>query len=203
MDKGSVTVNAVYYMWKIFVIVIVVTAALVILKAFIRTDVEVVEAEAHMFFYRLLYQEGGLSYHDGSRVYPGVIDLDRFLNQTSFEEELDQRIYYDNDHIAAEIELYNMSGSLIGKAYFNKKHYFDTLPLSYHGEGPGAATRVVHVLYVLLKDQSILKERSLLASGLDDDYISYRLDQLHDDPSFEDRRLGQGRLVVTIVKQNT
>ncbi|MFP4423683.1 MAG: hypothetical protein ACLFP2_00470 [Candidatus Woesearchaeota archaeon] len=148
--KGSVSLTGVYYIWKLFMILIIGVAMVMILNSTVNEKVDTREVEATLFIHRLLYTPHGISHYDSvlDKMQPGIIDFSRFdesaINYSSDFE----------DHIAAKIELIKKDST--DTIYYNKKAYMKLEPISYSGKGPGSVTKVRQSIYVLVNDKGSL-----------------------------------------------
>lgn len=127
-------------MWAIprFLFLIVVSLTiLLLLRAFIVTNISIQPAEALLFINSALYGPGGFSYYDTeiNRLYPGVVDQDNFNSART-----KNGINYGVDRaLAAEFRI----GS--GTANYNEAWFNRWIPIAKAGlKGPGS-------IFILLK----------------------------------------------------
>ena len=91
------------------------------------------EEEAHLFKNHLLYNPNALSARDenADRVVPSIFDIDNFNS-----ERLDKSAVFGpvNDMVAANVSLEDFkTKSSIAQAYYNKRQFYNWLPLSQEG----------------------------------------------------------------------
>jgi len=139
------------------------------IRAFISAHIDVFEAEADIFFQRLVHSKNGLSYYDEEigRLYPLVIDIDK-LKSDSFKEELEKAIYYGdkNEQVGARIHVQDLEKKEDYTIFYNQKFFERKKEMISAGpgytKGPGGARAIVRELSVLVKEGQNLRKGMLL-----------------------------------------
>jgi hypothetical protein len=218
-DRSAfLSLDVILYIFKILFAIIVLTALMVMVKHFIQEDVDIIQAEANLFFYRTLFSKNGLSYFDPitESVHVGILDLEKIHN-LNIDGYLNDTIAFgdkDKRHIAARFEIYNSDGDLVKRFYFNQNFFENLYPLISSGRGPSAVQYVEKSLYILLYNK---KYHDLLE--LDNKISSYKLDsathqskiidltsekqEILSQTSYDSNSLMPGKLIISVVKQNT
>lgn len=223
-DAPMVGANMVEYISKIFIVIVLFFAIILLIKTGIQSDIDTVEAESNIFYYRLIYSNAGISYYDpiSNRVHPGVIDIASVMDTASIEQKLADHILFsdkDQGQVAAKIQIFDKNGKNITEFYLNRNRYEALIPLTTGGTGPGAAHRTEHGIYVLLADTNAynisIVERQIReiknAQGKSNEvYSTAELKKMNDQlAKLKQDRLYSGKInipakmVVTIVEQNT
>lgn len=159
---SMISITYIQYFFKILFTIILMTAIVFLVSAYIKVDIDTIESEANIFYNRIIFAKGGISYYDSDldKVYPGLIDINHFTDP-DLPDKLESLISFtekDKRRMAARIALYDAQG-LVHEVFHNEKHYTYLLPLSYQGTGPGASTRVDHVLYARIMDSKKIEDR--------------------------------------------
>ena len=165
--RGNIAFNVLMWFFKIFFVIIVLFAVVLLIRSFIITELDIFNAEADIFVQKILMSRNGISYTDPDldRVYPGIIDKVTF---ESFEIEslLNTSIYYgkDNKKIAANITLKNDAGNTIRSIVYNKNqyHYWKVLLEASWISGPGGVRSKTKQFNVLIKDQDSIQNGFLI-----------------------------------------
>jgi hypothetical protein len=125
---------------KIILTVIVMAGIFVLISIFVNVKVDVRPVQREVLFNRLLYQPNSIMLTDDftGQVYPGIIDMDKFNNET-----LDNSIkYFYERQIAAKLELYDSEKNLVQTAYLNSVWFNRMEPLARAKVG-GASSGVI------------------------------------------------------------
>ena len=159
MNKQAIiTFEMLMWIPRIIFLVFVMFAVIILIRSFIVEKVDVAELEANIFANRLLYSPNSISFtdHDTGRVYPGIIDSNKFKAGIA-EQQLAKSIYYGNSNrvVGAKIALKNMDNSEENVVFYNKEFYDEKKILvdSRLTEGPGGARSYMKKLNVLNLDQ--------------------------------------------------
>ena len=134
--SGLLAEQVIFFIPRIIFLIAVIFSVVIIVKKFIITSIDVREVEANILISRLIFSKV-ISYNDPSlnRLYPGIVDLDKFRKLSSDSGLLDKSIDYGdaNPIIAARLTLKLAGGNEIdGKkylaAYYNKKKFDEWFP---------------------------------------------------------------------------
>ena len=148
---------------RILMRVVLTIAVLLIIILFINLysniNMDTAEAEAETFIYRTLYSADGISYTDGvsGRVYPGIIDLSKFENNSIplLEKSID---YGADEHVGAKFIVKDFAGKPLASAVYNPKTHRRIAEKGI--AGPGGVDVKEKQVYALIKDKdSIIKGR--------------------------------------------
>ena len=108
-------------------------------------DIDTFPVESEIFADRILYSNSGLWYYDEniSRLYPGILELDKFNNKERMESSLNQTINYgdENKRTAAELILEDSQGNKFGPIYYNEQKYKEWIEWYKAGVKKGAGAR--------------------------------------------------------------
>ena len=130
--KASISFQSLIWVFRIIFIIIMCFSVIFMIGAFISTHIDVFEAEADIFFQRLVHSKNGISYYDEEidRLYSLVIDIDK-IKSDSFEEELGKAIYYgdENKQVGARIHVQDLEKNINITLFYNKDFYHYPLPL--------------------------------------------------------------------------
>jgi hypothetical protein len=203
------------YLWKIFLIIIVFIFVLIVANSALNMSFDTFETEANILSYRLLYSKDGISYYDPEveRVYPGIIDLEKFVDTKQIEEKLIETIDYtaDPDHLVARMEIFDNELWNLEPVYLNRKYFLRWYPIAMaEGKGKGAASIIEKTYYVLLKDNRTrrlwllenFKEDTELRRSWDT-LIKPQYDNLKENYNYADVQYIPAKLVITIVRPNS
>lgn len=162
----------VFFLPRLVFLIAVLFAVVLIVKVYIITNVDIREAEANILINRLLYSKNGLSHYDESikRVYPGVIDLDKFkqlsMNNPNALDSVVINYGSDNPIIAAKITLrgidtYKGDPEII--VYYNKDRFdkWEPRTLSSIRGGAGTVKAFKEQNYVLAKEGDVVTPKIL------------------------------------------
>ncbi|MBI2548371.1 hypothetical protein HYW21_03400 [Candidatus Woesearchaeota archaeon] len=168
--QGIGPITTVMWIPKILFLVIVFIVAIILIREFLVTGIDVFEPEAATFINSFLYSPHGLSYRDPGtgRVYPGIIDIQRF-NAENVAHSLDRAFSFgkENNHVAAQFRLKSVSGTEETIVYYNqaKYEYWSTLAKAFGNSayvGPGGAREKKQQLYVLARTKDGTLEQKIL-----------------------------------------
>lgn len=147
--KGLGTEEWLGFIPYIVLTLIVMTGIFTLVNIYINITVDTKPLQREILFNRIMYSPDSIIYTDDitGKVYPGVIDWDRFTNET-----LDNSIKYSYEkHMAAKLELYDLKKDLVKTAYLNNIWYNRLEPLARNRiKGAGSAwiyPRSVPTLY--------------------------------------------------------
>jgi len=146
MNKKGVTI--IYFIPKIFFLVIVVLSVVFMVNGFIITEIDSREAEAYILINRILYSPNGIVYYNSQleRAYPGMIDLSRF-DKIVLEDSLYSS---HNDWIGAKLNLMKLDKTNIKTIKYNEEVY-DSLYLQ--SGIKGGPIEKTSQKYVLIKNE--------------------------------------------------
>ena len=154
--KSQISSEVIYIIPKIIFLTAVLFAVVILVKVFLITAIDVRQVESNVLVNRLLYSRY-ISYFDEDlkRVYPGVIDLNKFQQLTSNPNILDTAtISYgsDNPIIAAKITLKQKSKDDV-TIFYNKERFdkWEPRALSTVKGGAGSIKAFEYQKYVLVK----------------------------------------------------
>lgn len=165
--KASISFQTLIWIVRIIFIIIMCFSVVFMIGAFISTNIDVFEAEADIFFQRLIHSKNGLSYYDGEvgRLYPLVIDIEK-LKSDSFKEELEKAVYYgdENKQVGARIHVQDLEKKINYTLFYNKEFYNSKKVLvdAKLTEGPGGARAITREVSVLIKEGQNSRKGKLL-----------------------------------------
>ena len=137
---------------KILLTIVVVAGISFLIDYYINITVDIQPVEVEVLFNRLMYSPNSIMYMDNftGRVYPGIINLDNFTNET-----LDRAINYSYErHIAAKLELYDFNKQLVSTAYLNGLWYNRLEPLT-QLKGPGGTKLFIKTTPIVYRKNNI------------------------------------------------
>ena len=139
---------------KILLTVAVMIGIFLLVSSFLKINLNIKPVEVEVLFNRLMYSPNSIIYTDNitGRVYPGIISLDNFTNET-----LDRAISYSYErHISAKLELYDSSDGLIDTIYLNGLWYNRLEPLAVSGQsGSSSATIQTRTMPIVYRKNAI------------------------------------------------
>jgi hypothetical protein len=130
---------------EIILTVVVLAGILILVSYFVNISVNIKPLQPELLLNRMLYSPGGITYQDNETgiVYPGVIDYEKFTNQT-----LDGMMKYSYDRmLSAKLELYNSRKELEKTAFFNSIWFNRIEPLA-SNKISGAESGVITEIYM-------------------------------------------------------
>ena len=142
--KAVTTFEILMWIPRILFLVVVMFVVMVLIRSYVTTTIDISELEANTFAYRILYSPNSISYFDSNikRVYPGVIESDKFLLQSK-EKFLEKSVYYgtNNKEIAAKFLLKDLTENSEIAAFYNEDFFNEQKKLADSGftNGPGGA----------------------------------------------------------------
>jgi hypothetical protein len=128
-------------------LVIAFLAVIFVLRIYMISDFKTEYIEGEMLLYNAFYSPDGFSYVDSAigRTYPGLIDLEKFTDQTLDNSEF----FTNNNHIAARFTLKTPYGSAFKEAYLNKNYFILKYPIAKTNQkGSGSALLVTREINV-------------------------------------------------------
>lgn len=132
----------------------VMSGIFLLVNMFINLSVNVRPLQREIFVGRLMYSPNSIVYADNVTgiVYPGVIDLEQFDNNT-----LDSLIAYSYERqVAAKLLLYDQEKELVKTAYLNGLWFNRLEPLARNRvEGEGSARMYTKSMPVVIQDKGV------------------------------------------------
>ncbi|NQV09290.1 hypothetical protein HQ529_05560 [Candidatus Woesearchaeota archaeon] len=159
--RAMFTLNLLAFLPRLGFLIVVVLSIVVLLGANIKTEIDVFDAQAEVFFQRLVYGNH-FSYFDEvtGRLYPGMVDFDKFKST-----DLDNLIYYgeENRDVGARISLKDFNGSINEEIMYNRDFFIEKEVLLEAGftKGLGGVKGKEKELYVVIKDGNRTLEGTL------------------------------------------
>lgn len=116
MKKGAyiLSIEIVQSIPKLIMITLTVIVIMASVYFYVNRDIDVRDIESHVLASRLYYSRNCALYFDGVRYYPGIIDLDKF-NDDSLS-----RCYSTNEKIAMKFTLKDVNSKVINEVKVNK-----------------------------------------------------------------------------------
>jgi len=156
-------------MWipRIIFLVIVLFAIIILIRSFVLEKIDVTELESEIFANRLPCSPNSISFVDeiSGRVYPGIIDLNKFKTN-EIEDNLLKSIYYGNSNrnVGAKITLKNPGKGEENQIFYNKVFYEEKKILvdSALTEGPGGAKNYIKKLDVIIFEKENTMHKGVL-----------------------------------------
>jgi len=98
-----------WFAWiRHLIFLIIVTSALIIMiLSFTKYEINTSNLETDIFMARVLYQSDLISYEKNSRVYPNIIDYEKFENKDETEIKIMKAINYGNEEKSENKKLFN------------------------------------------------------------------------------------------------
>jgi hypothetical protein len=137
---------------------VVMIAIFVLVNYYVNLSVNVKPLESEFLFDRMMYSPDTIMYADPTTgiVYPGVIDLTKFTNET-----LDRSINYSYErHIAAKLSLFNARKEFVKSAYLNHELFNNLEPLALN-KITGASSAVIYQKTI----PAVYRENDVTAAG--------------------------------------
>ncbi len=161
MKKAQISADVFSWIPKIILMVAVMLAVLFLVRMFVVLAIDIKDAEVTVVMNRILYSPSGFSYKDEelNRVYPGIIDLEKFkkLNPDG-KTPLDEILYHPNNRmIAAKLQLRDFENNKVAETFFNKRVYENLFPVT-GIRGPSGATIKTKKVYMLYRENDKLKQ---------------------------------------------
>lgn len=147
--KGQVLTTMIQSIPDLFFLIVAVFAVTLIVSMFVKTNVDVTDAESRIIGMRPLYSLDGISYYDQDmkRLFPGTVDAKK-LNEEQLNNSME---VIDNKFVAARYSLQDFNGKKISEAYYNKE-LFERLEPTASFSGLGASRMIKMERIVLLKN---------------------------------------------------
>ncbi len=152
--------------FRLLFLIVVFFSLYFLVRAFITQHIDTFETESNLLTNRIFLSKE-LNYYDQDikRLYPGIIDLEKFTSQ-DFERNILNSIYYGkiNSEASAKITLLDIDsgGEYVYEAYYNKDLYNEKKVLvEAKLIGKGSAQRLDSNFYVLIKGKDKLKRGML------------------------------------------
>ncbi len=115
--KGALDMEAmVTAFFRIPIILLTAFAVLALVLVYIKASVDVFGIESNLFMYSMLNTKDGISYYDEEleRLYPGVVDIDRFADTYVMEKQLNETFNYgEYSVITVNMTLKSLEGDVI------------------------------------------------------------------------------------------
>jgi hypothetical protein len=133
---------------------VVMIGIFVLVQYYVNLSVNVKPIQREVILNRMMYSANSIMYTDNVTgiVYPGIINLDNFTNQT-----LDQSITYSYERqLAARLSLYNSEKELIRTAYLNGVWFNRLAPLALSMiSGAGSAAIYYRAMPVVYRENGV------------------------------------------------
>lgn len=156
LTKKAVVFDVLSWFFKIFFLIVVLFSLVLLVRSIIVTELDIFNAEADLFIQRVLLSRNSISYYDQDidRLYPGIIDLDKFMSP-NINEILNLSMYYgiENDKVAAALTLKDDTGVILRTIIYNPDYYArwkEMLTASWI-KGPGGVRGKTKSYEVLIK----------------------------------------------------
>lgn len=155
MKKNAlITFNMLMWLPRIIFMTIVFFSIVFLTSWYARTEIQTWQTESELIAQRILYSPGGISYNDplSNRLYPGVIDLTKFKDNSI--PLLDDSLFYgtENKHIGANITIIDLKKNQLAQGIYNNIVY---RRIAEKGRlGRGGVNTVEKQIYVLAKDET-------------------------------------------------
>ncbi|MFH1063792.1 MAG: hypothetical protein V1729_01790 [Candidatus Woesearchaeota archaeon] len=168
--KGILSFNFVAMIPRIFFLVIVLTAVIVLVELYMNQKFNTEDMRAEIMINGFIYATGGINYYDPvtGRTYPEIIDLAQ-MNATELEDSF---FFKNNNVIAAKIHVSQTSYyeyNHIKEIYYNKEWFDSWEPLMrLKIPGIGGVSEYTRTLPAIYR-----KENGELNSG----YVTYQVVQ--------------------------
>ena len=156
--KAEISGEVIYFIPRIIFLAAVLFAVVILVKSFILTTIDIRPVEAGILSNRLLLQKNGISYFDAKiqRVYPGIIDLQKFREIASSNPNIldTEAMSYDSNNIISARMTLKIEGQSDIVAYYNKDKFDKCEPRAITGikGGSGSVSAFEKKLYVMAKD---------------------------------------------------
>jgi hypothetical protein len=157
-SQFSMVVNEGVMVIRMVLMIFVALSIVILVRRFVILTVDARPLEADILMNRFLFSPECLSYEDILlRTQPGIIDLDRFKNDT-----LDSCVYYgvQNDFAAANLSLFFLDTKARQEALYNTKGYLLLKPRA-GLDGPGGSVQFTSWRYLLVEDNGNLRKAIL------------------------------------------
>jgi hypothetical protein len=137
---------------RVLLTIIVIGIIILFANIYSYINIDTYEAESELFIYRAVHSPNGISYVDGvsGRVYPGIIDISKFENNSI--PILQQSIDFGADnHIGARFIVKDFTGQPLASSTYN--------PITFRRiaekniAGPGGVDVKEKQIYALIKKQ--------------------------------------------------
>lgn len=159
-NKSGRTISDHLVLWipKFIYITIAFLSVLFLVRMLVYNNIDTSSTEAKVLANRIFYSPNIISYFDAEidRVYPGIIDLEKYTNLQVSPNEMDiKTLTYgsDNGIIAAKVTLKNIETNSEYDIFYNKENYdfWEPRILSTVTGGSGSVKSVIEQRYVLIK----------------------------------------------------
>jgi hypothetical protein len=169
----------IFSFFKMFILMVVMFALVLLIRTFIIATVDVSGAESAVFFQTIVTSPNGISYKDPvtERVYLNLINVDRFSGTEALENQLNSVFSTgENKEIGAKFsildtnteKLFEYNGKALSPVYYHKDLYSRWIVLAKsNAKGPGGAKEFIirqDIILVSDKDKSLYKPALLEAS---------------------------------------
>lgn len=148
--KGTISEEVGFWIPRLVFTIIVSVIVYLVTGMFILSEITVQDADAEIFNQRVLSSRQGISYVDPytNRVYPGVIDIEKFNDMSSLERAIDYG--EDSTYLGAKFILLDKEKRLVSEKVYNEKAYRRIIEGGY--EGKGGVEVIDKDLYVMIRD---------------------------------------------------
>lgn len=164
--KGILAYNITMFIVKLIFLMFVLFSVVFIIRSHIKTEFNVFDARADLFFQRIIYGRNVISYIDENtgRSFPGIVDLEKFRNE-NIDDILQQSLFYgeENRQVGAKLTLTDFDGNIDEEIKYNEEFFTEKEVLVRAGwpAGRGGVKSKDYHLYVLIKDGDKLTEGKL------------------------------------------
>ncbi|MEM2121895.1 MAG: hypothetical protein QXU20_04535 [Candidatus Woesearchaeota archaeon] len=149
IGKSGITVlAAINLIPKMVLLTIILISAWIFVYTFLSKEKEISYLKSFVQTQKLIYSKE-IIYYDGTKYYPGIIDLEKFNY-----DNLNQVFYFDyNKYMSMKITLKTKDNSVIKELIVNNERYQDMLTRSWFS-GKGSTSRNILREVVLVKDNN-------------------------------------------------
>ncbi len=167
MDKkaGITFSTLLFSFFRLFILFLVAFSLVLFAHFFVKTKIDISDAESGIFAQSIINSPNGISYKDPvtKRVYPGIVDYTTFSNKAGLEAQLNNALYLEkNSIIAGAIELLTVDMKpyrSLSPIYYNKDYYDVWYTMGKTGYMGLGSAKIREKLYpVLIRDSGELKQ---------------------------------------------
>ncbi len=164
--KAQLSFKAIIWIFRILFVIALAFSVFILVRTYIKINVDVEGIEADLFLQRLIYSTNGISYFDkeSQRLMPGIIDIEKF-DSPDFEKNLEKAIFYGkaNDHIGAKIIVLDKEDKIETIKYYNKDFFEEKEILAKAGltKGVGGARITYRELSCFIKRGTAIRKGTI------------------------------------------
>jgi hypothetical protein len=145
--SGSTVLAAINFIPKMVLLTLVLLTAWIFVYTFLSGQKDISYLKSFVQIQKLIYSKE-ISFHDGTKYHPGIIDLENFN-----VENLNKIFYFDyNKYVSMNVSIKTKDGGVIRWYIFNEERYQDMLTRSYF-TGKGSTRRNIVKEVVIVKDK--------------------------------------------------